>query len=145
MSQSPPEPSIFKDFKFQTALAPLPIFEDFDFRIAPASQQDANFAALNFQNAPTLPVFDDFGFQIALAPQHGANFGDIFGNPPQLPFLGADFPSLRRHKTMGKHSILRNSYPPKPPHLTHLSCITSARSHLLVDRSSAATLSTVGS
>ena len=51
------------------------------------------------------------------------------------PFLGADFTSWRSHKTMEKHSILRNSYPPKPPHLTHLSCITFARSHLLVDRS----------
>ena len=60
------------------------------------------------------------------------------------PFLGADFPSQRSHKTMEKHSISRNSYPPKP-HVTHLCCITSALSHLLVDISSAATLSIVGS
>ena len=60
-------------------------------------------------------------------------------------FLGADFPSPRSHKTMEKHSISRSSSPPKSPHLTHLSCIASARSHLLVDRSSAATLSIVGS
>ena len=61
------------------------------------------------------------------------------------PFLGADFPSRWSHKTMEKHSISRNSYPPKPPHLTHLSCIPSARSHLVVHRSSAATLNVVGS
>ena len=61
------------------------------------------------------------------------------------PFLGADFPSKRSHRIMGKHSISRNSYPPKALHLTHLSCVTSARSHLLVDRSSAATPSIVGS
>ena len=67
-------------------------------------------------------------------------------DPPQLPFLGADFPRPRSHKTVEKYSILHNSYPPKPPHLTHhLSCITSARSHLLVDRSLASTLNIVGS
>ena len=58
-------------------------------------------------------------------------------------FLGADFPSRRSHKTMEKHSISRTSYPPNP-HVSHLCCITSARSHLL-DRSSAATFSIVGS
>ena len=65
-------------------------------------------------------------------------------DPPRTPFLGADFASLRSHKTREKRSILRNSYPPES-HLSHLCCITSARSHLLVDRSSAATLSIVGS
>ena len=60
------------------------------------------------------------------------------------PFLGADFPTQRSHKTMEKHSISRKAYPPNP-HVTHLCCITSARSHLLADRSSAATLSIVGS
>ena len=59
------------------------------------------------------------------------------------PFLGADFASLRSHKMEWKN-ISCNSYPPKP-HVTHLSCITSAQSHLLVNRSSAATLSIVGS
>ena len=67
-------------------------------------------------------------------------------DPPQPPFLGADFLSQRSHKTMEKHSISRNSYPPNP-HVTHLCCITylccitHARSHLLVDRSSAQQLS----
>ena len=65
-------------------------------------------------------------------------------DPPQLPFLGADFPRQRSHKTTEKHSVWHNSYPPNP-HVWHLCCITSARSHLLVDTSSAATLSIVGS
>ena len=60
------------------------------------------------------------------------------------PFLGPDFSSRRSHKTMVKHSISRISYPPNP-HVAHLCCITSARSHLLIDRSSAATFSIVGS
>ena len=33
-------------------------------------------------------------------------------DPPQLPFLEADFASPRSHKTIEKHSISRNSYPP---------------------------------
>ena len=48
------------------------------------------------------------------------------------PFLGVDFPRQRSHKTMEKHNISRTSYPPNP-HVSHLCCITSARSHLLVD------------
>ena len=34
-------------------------------------------------------------------------------DPSQLPFLGPAFASLRSHETMEKHSISRNSYPPK--------------------------------
>ena len=60
------------------------------------------------------------------------------------PFLGPDFSSRRSHKTIEKHSISRTSYPPNP-HVSHLCYITSARSHLLIDRSSAATFSIVGS
>ena len=60
------------------------------------------------------------------------------------PFLGPDFSSRRSHKTMEKHSISRTSYPPNP-HVSHLCCITSAQSHLLIDRSSAATFSIGGS
>ena len=59
-------------------------------------------------------------------------------------FLGPDFSSRRSHKTMEKHSISRTSYPPNPD-VTHLCCITSARSHPLVDRFSATTFSIVGS
>ena len=93
------------------------------------------------KRVPTPPVFNDFDFQIALAPQRGANFGDVLGSRSSAtPVLGADFPSRRSHKTIEKHSISRNSDPPKPPHLTHLSCITSTRSW-----SSAATLSIAGS
>ena len=60
------------------------------------------------------------------------------------PFLGPDFSSRRSHKTMEKHSISRTSYPPNP-HVSHLCYITSARSHLLIARSSAATFSILGS
>ena len=38
-------------------------------------------------------------------------------DPSQLPFFGPTFASLRSDKTMEKHSISRNSYPPK-----HLCC-----------------------
>ena len=93
------------------------------------------------KSRPNMPAFYDFDFRIALAPQRGANFGNILGSRSSAP---ACFWELT-FRNYGKHSISRNSYPPKPLHLTHLSCITSARSHLLVDRSSAATLRIVGS
>ena len=41
-------------------------------------------------------------------------------DPPQLPLFGPTFPSPRSQETMEKHSISRNSYPPK-----HLCCQTS--------------------
>ena len=69
------------------------------------------------KSAPGLPVFNDFDFQIALARRRGANFVGILGNPSQLPFFGPTFARLRSDKTMEKHSISRNSYPPK-----HLCC-----------------------
>ena len=34
-------------------------------------------------------------------------------DPSQLPFFGPTFANLRSDKTMEKHSISRNSYPPK--------------------------------
>ena len=34
-------------------------------------------------------------------------------DPPQLPFFGPTFANRRSHETMEKHSISRNSYPPK--------------------------------
>ena len=76
-----------------------------------------------------LAILNDFEFQIALVCRRGANFGNILGSRSSAP---------------ARSSELTCSYPPKP-HVTHLCCITSARSHLLVDRSSAATLSIVGS
>ena len=89
------------------------------------------------KSAPSPSVFNDFDFQIVLARRRGANFGTSSNlQQPILrarPFLGADGPSQRSQKTLQKHSISRASY--------LLCCITSARSRLLVDTSSAATLS----
>ena len=118
------------------------------------------------KNAPSMPFSNDFDFQISraspkvlrarqfltiltsksLSRRRGANFATSSAADPLRPpvLIGADFPTQRSHKTMEKRSISRNSYPPNP-HVAHLCCITSARSHLLVDRSSAATLSIVGS
>ena len=93
------------------------------------------------KSVPNLSVFNDFDFRIALAPRRGANLSHL---GPQIlrtrPFEGPDFSSRRSYKTMEKHSISRTSYPPNP-HVSHLCYITSARSHLLIDRSSAATFS----
>ena len=123
--------------------APTPsVLNDFDFQIALSRRRGANFADFIFQRCSEPLSFNDFNLQIALAPRRGPHL-----EQPILrarPFLGADFPSQRSHKTMEKHSVSRTSYPPNP-HVSHLCCITSARSHLLIDRSSAATFSIVGS
>ena len=72
------------------------------------------------KSAPNPSSFNDFDFQIALARRRGANFVDILGNrsfaPPRFSDLYT-FASFRSDKTMEKHSISRNSYPPK-----HLCC-----------------------
>ena len=63
------------------------------------------------------------------------------------PYLGADFPSQRSHKTMEKTAFcaipIRQSLMSRISAVTHLCCIASARSHLLVRKSSAANLSIV--
>ena len=65
-------------------------------------------------------------------------------DPPQLPFFGPTFASLRSDETMEKHSLSRNSYPPKSlmSHICavkHLCCPTSMLQDL------PATFSIVGS
>ena len=110
------------------------------------------------KSAPRQPVFNDFDFRTALAPQGGATlrtatsksvrniqsvrcgFLQTADPPRPLVFIGGLCEPAKSQK-YGKHSISRSSF---PPHFTHSSCITSARSHLLVDRSSAATLNIVG-
>ena len=148
-------------------------FNEFDIETALAPQRGANFGGGEFQKVlRSCQFLKIIKIQIALVQQRSANLCDLnfkkcpepariltpeslsrhsvvqassAADPPQLPFLRADFSRLRSRKTMKKQCILRDSYRPKPPHLTHLSCITSARSHLLADRSSAETLSGVGS
>ena len=153
----------------------LSVCNDFDFQIVLARRRGGNFGVFNFQKcSEALTVFNDFDFQIVVSRRRGANFADFnFQLTSQFftiltskslsragvvqilshlgqqilrtrPFLGADFPSRRSHETVEKHSVSRASYPPNS-HVSHLCCITSSRSHLLVDRSSAATLSIVGS
>ena len=84
------------------------------------------------KTAPTPPVFNDFDFQIALARRRGANFCRHLGQPilRTTSLFGPTFASLRSHETMEKHSISRNSYPPKSlmSHILavkHLCCATS--------------------
>ena len=98
------------------------------------------------KSSPKPSSFNNFDFQIALARRLGANFRDILGSRSSAtPVFRSWLSEPAKPQNYGeKHSISRNSYPPKP-HVTHLCCITSARSRLLVDRSSAATLSIVES
>ena len=74
------------------------------------------------------PVFNHFDFGTTFSLQRGASWAAV---PPQLPFLGVDFLSLRNHTTVkkhGKHSVSCNFYLPnlRPISVTSL-CFTSAR------------------
>ena len=121
------------------------IFNDFDFQIVVARRRGANYGRLQLPKVLRRRQF------LTILTSKLFSRGGVVQIWPHLgqqilrarPFLGADFPSRRSHKTMEKHSISRTSYPPNL-HVSHLCCITSARSHLL-DRSSAATFSIVGS
>ena len=124
----------------------LSVFNDFDFQIVLARQAWCKFWRLQLPK-----VLSHRQFLTILTSKWCLRAGVVQILPhlgPQIlrtrPFLGPDFSSPRSHKTMEKHSISRTSYPPNP-HVSHLCCITSARSHLLIDRSSAATFSIVGS
>ena len=84
------------------------------------------------KSAPNMPVFYDFDFRIALARRRGANFVEILGSRSFAPPRFSDLPlrAFEATKTMEKHSILRNSYPPKSlmSHICavkHLCCPTS--------------------
>ena len=94
----------------------MPVFNDFDFRIVWRAGVVQILSMSTSKSGPGVPVFNDFDFQIAVACRRGANFVDILGSR-SFATPGPTFASLRSDKTMEKHSISRNSYPPK-----HLSC-----------------------
>ena len=123
----------------------MPVFSGFDFRMALAPQRGANFANLNFQKCSGHASFQRLWLRNRSRAQAWCKFWRHLGMPilRTRPLLGADFARRRSQKTVEKRSAWRNYYPRKPPHLTHLSCIASVRSRLLVDRPSAATLSIV--
>ena len=161
-SKSAPNLSVFYDFDFQIVLARRrgANFGDFNFQKCSHTFSFLRFWLPNRSRAQAwckfwrlqLPkVLRPCQFLTMLTSKSLSRAGVVQILPhleqPILrtrPFLGPDFPSRRSHKTMEKHSMSRTSYPPNP-HVSHLCCITSARSHLLVDRSSAATFSIVGS
>ena len=129
-SKSVPTPSVFTHFDFQIVLARRrgANFRDFNPKVLRGCQYLTLLTSKSLWRAGVVQILSHLGSQILRT----------------RPFLGPDFSSRRSHKTMEKHSISRSSYPPNP-HVSHLCYITSARSHLLIDRSSAATFSIVGS
>ena len=90
-----------KHFELQKVFPRPWCFNGVDFQTALAPQRGAKFADLYFKKS-TSSVFNDCDLRIALAPQRGANFGDIRPVLRTGPFLRADLPSRRSHKTMGK-------------------------------------------
>ena len=127
----------------------IPRFNDFDFQIALARRRGANFVDVNFQKCSEPTV--SHGVLTILTSESLSRAGVVqilptswAADPSQLPFFGPTFANLRSDKTMEKHSISRNSYPPKSlmSHICavkHLYCPTS------ILRDLPATFSIVGS
>ena len=70
------------------------------------------------KSRPNPRCFNDFDFQIALARRRGANFVDILDSRSfATPVFRTYLCEPPKRQNYGKHSILRNSYPPK-----HLCC-----------------------
>ena len=114
---------------------------DFDFQTALAPQRGANFAGSNFIKSAETFSFQRFWLPNSSRATAWCKFGPHLGQPIlRTPFLGADFPGRQSHKTVENTQHFAQFLSAKS---INLSCITPARSHLLVDRSSAATLSIV--
>ena len=110
----------------------MPVFNDFDFRIALARRRGANFAKLNFQKCSDTANFERFWLPNRSRAQAWCKFCRHLGQPilRTTSLFGPTFASLRSHETTEKHSISRNSYPPKSlmSHVCavkHLFCPTS--------------------
>ena len=96
----------------------MPVFNDFGFQIALARRR------CKFCRCQLPKVAPACQFLTILTSKSLSRAGVVqilstswTADPSQLPFFGPTFASLRSDKTMEKHSISRNSYPPK-----HLCC-----------------------
>ena len=89
------------------------------------------FSSSTSKSAPSLRVFNDFDFRIALARRRDSNFVGILGSRSSAtPVFRTYLASFRSDKSMEKHSLSRNSYPPKSLvsricAVKHLCCPTS--------------------
>ena len=97
----------------------MPVFYDFDFQIALARRRGANFVEINFQKCSEPTVFYRFRLPNRSRAQAWCKFCRDLGHPilRTTSLFGPTFANLRSHETTVKHSISRNSYPPK-----HLCC-----------------------
>ena len=100
----------------------MPFFNDFDFQIALARRRGANFVDVNFQKCSEHASFERFWLPNRSRAQAWCKFCRHLRQPilRTTSLFGPTFANLRSHETTEKHSISRNSYPPK-----HLCCQTS--------------------
>ena len=161
-SKNVPRPSVFNDFDFRIALARRrgANFAKLNFqkcsehaawclffvKIALARRRGANFAKLNFQKCSEHASVWRFWLPNRSGAQAWCKFCRHLGQPilRTTSLFRPTFASLRSHETSEKHSISRNSYPPKSllSHICavkHLCCPTSMMRDL------PATFSIVGS
>ena len=123
----------------------LSVFNDLTFKSCSRAGVVQILATWTSKSAPTPSVFNDFGFQIVLARRRDANFATSWAaDPPHPPVLRSWLSQPAKPQNYGKTKHFAHFLPAINLHVSHLCCITSARSHLL-DRSSAATFSIVGS
>ena len=151
-SKSAPTPPVFNDFDFQISLARRrgANFVEINFQ---KCSRHASFYRFRLPNRSRAQAWRKFcrdqlpkvlpacQFLRILTSKSLSHAGVVqilqtswTADPSQLPFFGPTFASFRSDKTMEKHSISRNSYPPK-----HLCCQTSMLQDL------PATFSIVGS
>ena len=130
-SKRAPKPSIFKNFDFQIVLAPErganfaklnfqkcsepKCFHDFEFQIALAPWRDADFAELNFQKCSEHAGRRRFVRRNRSRATAWCKFRRHLAQPSlrTTSLFGADFASLRGHRTMEKHGVSCKPYPPK--------------------------------
>ena len=147
-SKSAPTPPVFNDFDFRIALARRrgANFVDVNFQKCSGPASFSRFwlpnrsraqAWCKFWRAQLPKVLRACEFLTILTSESLSRAGVVqisstswAADPPQLPFFGPTFASLRSHETTEKHSISRNSYPPKSlmSHICaekHLCCPTS--------------------
>ena len=110
----------------------MPVFNDFDFQISLARRRGANFVDVNFQKCSEHANFLRFWFPNRSHAQAWCQFCRHLGQPilRTTSLFGPTFASLRSHATTEKHSISRNSYPPKISHVSRLRCKTSLLSNI---------------
>ena len=111
----------------------MPVLNDFDFQTVLARRRGANFADFNSKSAPTMPVKSAPTMPVLNESGSRAGVVQILPHLQQpilraRPFLGADFPSQRSHKTMENTAF--RALPTRQILMSHISAVSHLRDHI---------------